>query len=838
MLSLQFGVSIFGVVITVAAFMLGLGAGSLLGAKLLRFITNPLLTFAIIEFVIAVVSISIPFLFQWTETWQFTLTARFSLGVWYLTQFVATGLVLLLPALLMGAGFPLVLSLFEKVPSSLSVVYAVNTLGAAAGALIPLLLLPAIGWISALHVIVAISVCVAAAAGIFSRKIPAKLPHAMKNDSRQLSAEQIPLLVAYAGIGAVSLMLEIGWTRLFGMVFLRTEYVLAIILTVFLVGIAAGSYFARYRVTENWFNGLPVLASIFVVAGLWFLPGLTALLDFQRLESLNQALLYQGSLIAALTLPVTLIFGAWLPLLNRRLGDSGISGARLYGANSIGAALGALAAGFMLTPMIGTYGVIVLSALLVMMFSLAWASKRVMLIAAPIIALAAFPVYRMAPVNHLSPKIYQATEDLYRHEDALNITHVIARQDGQRLLLADLQRMDASSDPASVHSQRNQSRLPLLLHSEPRTVLFLGLGTGISASSSLAYPKLERTAVEISSGAIDAADTWFNQVNLNVVDETIVIRDDARRFVRTDPGKYDVIIGDLFHPDLVGRSALLSRQQFQRVKERLANNGIFAQWIALNQFDLESLKIVLRTFKKVFPDGVLFLDAFRIALVGVNGPLSGFPSIEQNIAALDPEGYQLQLGGENKFAWLGRYWGRISIDESGPIQDEWEPQIEFRLPSARYNGELDLAKLLQYLLQHRPHVSTAAAELNIDSVNYSAFERAFIATELAHRSWLALLQNNSSEGQRLLKLAFQANPGDHWISYAVADATLANYAVTRPAVISEKNVLESVLKIRPDHADALKRMWKLEEEGGNTESAQQYKKQFAEVSPLDKALQR
>jgi len=837
MLALQFGVSIFGVVITVAAFMLGLGAGSLLGTRVLRYASDPLAIFAVIELVIAGTSLAIPWLFQWVESWQFNLAAQFSLGIWYFLQFIATGFVLLLPALLMGMGFPLILSLFEKVPASLGVVYAVNTLGAAIGALLPLVLLPALGWTSALHIVVSISVCVAVAAGILSRQLPAALPHATKVDDRRLSADQIQLLVAYAGIGAVSLMLEIGWTRLFGMVFLRTEYVLAIILAVFLVGIAAGSYFARYLVKAAWFNTLPVCAGSFIVAGLWLLPSFTQFFDFQQITSLNQALLYQGTLIAMLTLPVTLIFGAWLPLLNRRLGDSGISGARLYGANSIGAALGAIAAGFLLTPLIGSYAVIVVSALLIMLFSLAWANKRVIWISLPIVTLAALPVFQMVPVHVLAPEIYSNTSDLYRYEDALNITHVIAKQDGQRLLLADLQRMDAASDPASVHTQRNQARLPLLLHPEPRSVLFLGLGTGISASSSLAYPKLERTAVEISAGAIEAAGEWFNQVNMDIVDHTIIIRDDARRFIKTDPGKHDVIIGDLFHPDLVGRSALLSRQQFQRVKQRLTDNGIFVQWIALNQFELESLKIVLRTFKNVFPDAVLFVDAFRIALVGVNGALAGLPALEQNLAGLSPEGRQLILGTENQFAWLGRYWGRINVDESGPIQDEWAPQIEFRLPGARYSGELDLAKLLHYLLQHRLHVSAAAAELNVDSANFAAFERAYIATELAHRSWLAMLQNNSNEAHRLLKLAYQANPSDHWISYAVADATLVNYEMTRPAGISEKAILESVLKIRPDHPDALKRMWRLEEEGGNAESAQRYKIKFAELSPLDKALQ-
>ena len=836
MLSLQFGVSIFGVVITVAAFMLGLGAGSLLGTRVLQRISNPLRLFAIIELSVAIISLGIPFVFQWVEVWQTDLTMQSSIGVWYLWQFFFTGIVLLLPALLMGLGFPLILSVFETVPSSLGIVYAVNTLGAALGALLPLLLLPVLGWAFALYTIVGISILIAVFSGLISYKIPLLPPHHLEMGNQQLRANQIPMLLAYAGIGAAALMLEIGWTRLFGMVFLRTEYVLAIILAVFLIGIALGSYLARYLKKDAWFNALPVVASVFVVVSLWLFPKVSNLVDFKQLASLNEALLYQGSLIAILTLPVTLIFGAWLPLLNKRLGDSGISGARLYGANSVGAALGALIAGFILTPAIGTYATILVSAILIVLFSLAWTKNRKLAVVAPLIAIAAFPIYKMTPVSKLMPKVYANTIDLYQHEDALNITHVIGKQDGQRILLADLQRMDASSDPASVESQRNQTRLPLLLHSNPRSVLFLGLGTGISVSSSLAYPEIQRTAVEISYGAIDAASRWFDLVNLNVLDETIVIRDDARRFVKTDPGKYDVVVGDLFHPDLVGRSALLSRQQFQRVKERLSDSGVFVQWIALNQFETRSLEIILRTFQNVFPDAVIFVDAFRVALVGFNDSLADLDDIQRNLDSLTKDGRNLILGGENKFTWLGRYWGKINVSKSGRIQDEWAPQIEFRLPAARYSGELDLAKLLNYMLQHRPHVSVAANELNVGSANYAAFERAYIATDLAHRSWLALLRNNSQEGQRLLKLAFQANPKDRWISYAVADATLANYEASRPEGISEKSVLESVLKIRPDHAEALKRLWQMAKAEGHTKAAQHYKKRFAELSPLDSSL--
>lgn len=46
-------------------------------------------------------------------------------------------------------------------------------------------------------------------------------------------------------MGAGALILQVGWTRLYGMVLLRTEYVLAVILAVFLLGIGLGSLLAR-----------------------------------------------------------------------------------------------------------------------------------------------------------------------------------------------------------------------------------------------------------------------------------------------------------------------------------------------------------------------------------------------------------------------------------------------------------------------------------------------------------------------------------------------------------------------------------------------------------------
>jgi len=43
---------------------------------------------------------------------------------------------------------------------------------------------------------------------------------------------------------------------------------------------------------------------------------------------------------------------------------------------------------------------------------------------------------------------------------------------------------------------------------------------------------------------------------------------------------------------------------------------VFVQWITLNQFDAASLQAVLRSFRHVFPDAEIYVDALHVALVG------------------------------------------------------------------------------------------------------------------------------------------------------------------------------------------------------------------------------
>lgn len=834
MLSLQFGVSIFGVVVTIAAFMAGLGLGSLLAARWLRNRPRPLLIFSIIEGGIAVYALILPWLLGYAEGVLATVAPGVSLSVWFLLQGGALLFLILLPAIAMGAGFPLILAAMGSDDEhALGLLYGFNACGAAVGALLPLWLLPAFGWTTAVGWIASLGLAVAAAAALLARigdRSAVAVTFSTSVSNRHPGQPPLASLLAYGAVGAAAILLEVGWTRLYGMVLLRTEYVMAVILAVYLLGVGLGSLLARRMKSAHWLSVLPPLAAVTGLASLYALPSISSWSQRQAFSTLASALGVEGAVLAVVTLPATVVLGAWLPLLSRRYGGS-VHGPLLYGINSLGAAFGALLAGLLLVPLIGTPATIVAGSVLLLLAGMVWASRATWF-ALPVILGFAWPVAVFPPVARLMPG-QEASRDLYRYEDAMAITHVVEQADGQRLLLSDLQRMDASSEQAAVELQKNQARLPLLLHPDPRSVLFLGLGTGISVAGSLGYPALDRIAVELSTGAIEAARTWFRPVNGSVVDRTTILRDDARRYLSVSEVRYDVIIGDVFHPDLAGRSALLSLQQFERARARLAPGGVFVQWLALNQFDLESLHTVLRSFAQAFPDAAMFMDGFRVAMVGGLAEADArerLRAVHERLSAGTAEQADEQTGGEGLWTWLGRYCGRIAIAD-GPVQDEWRPRIEFRLPHARYGGGLEFDAVLTWLLRQRPPLAAALDELGVAAADEQRFGPAYESSALALRAWLANINGDIAGAQRLIRAAFEMNPRDRWVGFALADNVLANLDDIPPS--ERRQVLEALLRARPDHADTLRALWRMEPDAGR---AAEYLARLAVIDPLDREV--
>jgi spermidine synthase len=463
---------------------------------------------------------------------------------------------------------------------------------------------------------------------------------------------------------------------------------------------------------------------------------------------------------------------------------------------------------------------------------LIWVKSHRAWLAFAVMLLVAWPLRNMPPVHELLPKVDANSRDLYLYEDAISLTHVIQQQDGQRVLLTDLQRMDASTDPSAVEIQMDQARLPLLLHPAPHSVLFLGLGTGISMAGSLPFPDMDRIAVELSQGSIFAARKWFVQANGNVMDQARIKRDDARHFLSATRHNYDVIVGDLFHPDLAGMGSLLSVQQFQRARNHLNADGIFVQWLALNQFDIQSLDVVLRSFQRVFPDAQMFMDGMHLALVGPIGKLPMAGQMQANLRRLSKQEQARATGDEGMWTWLGRYWGPISKSD-GPVQDEWVPYVEYNLPRARYDGSVNLATLMPWLFQRHPDADAAMKILGIDAGDRSRFGRAYVATDLAVRGWVSSIQGDAAKSGRLIWMAYQANPQDHWIANAVADNMFSSLPQASEHGLSEREALLRILNVYPGFIGALRALWHLELNEGNMQEAEHYRLRLLAISPLD-----
>ena len=829
MMSMQFGVSIFGVVLAVTAFMLGLGAGSLLGARWAKRVESPLKIFGLLEIAIALYALLLPSLLQQFANWQAIFASEMGLLAWYVAQGLTSLMLLALPAGIMGAGFAMVLRTTERAPHTLAQVYGVNTLGGVLGALFPLWGLTALGWSNSVRLLAFMGLIVGGVAMMLAMRLG-------KSEARNKPADRPSqaILLMYAGIGAGSIMLEIGWIRLYGMVMLRTEYVLAVILAVFLMGIAAGSLLAR-QIPQLLIRFLPVVAGLAVMGSVWALPTVSAWIEQHQFQSLAGALGVQVMLLVMLTLPVTMVLGVWLPFLNKKYSANENGGIWLYGVNCFGGVIGALAASLVLIPAVGSIGTVLISGLIIAALAFSTETSRWKWPAMLVLILLAWPLHRMPPVHDLLPKMEAGSRDLNLYEDAIALTHVVEQQDGQRILLSDLQRMDASTDPAAVAIQMDQARLPLLLHGNPHSVLFLGLGTGVSMAGSLPFPNLQRTAVELSQGSINAAQTWFEQVNAGVLKNSQVFRDDARHFLNATDKKYDVIIGDLFHPDIAGMGSLLSLQQFQRAKNHLNTDGIFVQWVALNQFDTHSMEVVLRTFQHVFPDAQVFMDGMHLALVGPQGKFRGANALLEGIHNVPSEDQGQATGNEGVWTWAGRYWGPIAAS-SGKMQDEWVPYVEYQLPRARYNGSVDLATMMVWMLQRHPTPEEAIKLFAIPAEQAREFGRAYIATELTARSWVSAMEGDAGKSGKLIWLAYQANPRDRWIANALADNMLMSLNQALQHGLSEREALQRILQVYPESVGALRALWKLEQAQGNEMQAAVYRAKLQTLSPLDREI--
>jgi spermidine synthase len=193
--------------------------------------------------------------------------------------------------------------------------------------------------------------------------------------------------------------------------------------------------------------------------------------------------------------------------------------------------------------------------------------------------------------------------------------------------------------------QRMLGHMPALFHQgEPRSVLVVGFGAGVTAGSFVPYPGIRRIVICEMEPLIPAVATqYFGKENYNVMHDPRVqiIYDDARHFVLTTNEKFDIITSDPIHPWVKGSATLYSKEYFELVKRHLNPGGIVTQWVPLYETDTDTVKSEVATFFDVFPNGSIWGNdnngtGYDTALLGqVEAPRIDVDAIQQRLMRPD-----------------------------------------------------------------------------------------------------------------------------------------------------------------------------------------------------------
>jgi spermidine synthase len=652
LLGLVFGHTVYAITAVLAAFMAGLGLGSYIFARQASQIRNLIRAYCWLEIGIGVYCSLIPLLLGLASSVYLGLYASLGLSysVFGFVQFLIVFVLLLIPTMLMGGTLPLLSqALVGNVTGlgrTVGVLYALNTLGAMVGvAIAGYLLIPALGNRGTIAMAAISNVAIGLLALAYSRT--GHLARGPVTERASVQSRTMPLLtvltrpapgtrltvVALGISGAASMLYEVAWTRALTLVIGSSTYAFTAMLVAFLLGIAGGSALFAWLWGKR-----PASAGAFAVlqAGVGIVVGLT-LLFFDRMPELFLAALrwsdtpifvqiVQLAISASALLLSTLLIGASFPCavavvardpvrLGRDVGE-------VYVVNTVGAIVGTVLAGFVLIPAIGVHssikvGIVTNLLLAAGLFTTLssrwrWAALGPALATAAILFIPSWNQSLMSSGLAIYGKLYLEMVGSGRLSELLQKQNVLFYRDGISGTVCVLRegenfflRINGKTDASTgrdMPTQLMSGHLPLLLHPDPRSVLVIGLGSGITAGAAARHAVTRLDIVEIEPAVVEAAQ-FFAREHRNVLQDPRVHMAiaDGRNFLLTTAERYDVIISEPSNPWIGGLAALFSVEFFQLARQRLQPGGIMLQWLQGYSLYPEDLRMVVRTFRAVFP---------------------------------------------------------------------------------------------------------------------------------------------------------------------------------------------------------------------------------------------
>jgi spermidine synthase len=547
-------------------------------------------------------------------------------------------------------------------------------------------------------------------------------------------------LTLYAIAGGVALGYEVVWTQAIGQFVSTRAFAFSIVLAVYLTGLAVGGWVgARLvgRVRESWgvfgllIAGAGLAAMMeFAVMGPWVLKAQYAVGNLVLTVTGSPAAKMYASFAAAgvgMVLVPTLLLGAAFPMALRLMvgaRDVGLDVGAVVAANTAGGVLGTLVVGFWMIPALGlvrslallTIGAAAVGLIAALMGSQVQRGTKWVVGA---MAAGMVGASLLTPANKLADLLLgtRGGGTLVFYEEGRGATVAVAQQRSKDNVFRRLfiQGVSNSGDAMpSMRYMRLQAMLPLLIHQgEPRRVMIVGFGTGITAGETLRYPGLEKRVCAELLPAVVRSGEMFPENYRAWKDPRVEIRiRDGRQELKRSSERYDVITLEAPPPSAQGVANLYSTEFYELAKKRLAAKGLFAQWLPIATQNERETRELVRSFLEVFPYATLWTtELHEMLLIGSEAPIRlDAQTMEKRIAPA-PVAASLKGVGVESTAALLAMWitGREGLErfaaDAKPVTDD-RPRIEYG-PWVRPN---EITKVLPELLALQTKVPIEGAD--------------------------------------------------------------------------------------------------------------------------------
>jgi spermidine synthase len=752
MLGLVFGSAAHAVSAVLASFMAGLALGAAVFGRVAdRLVANRadgrrvlLRLFAGLEACAALYALATPLLFGGVSSLEAWLFQRVGVapGLEAVFVFAFCFLVLLVPTALMGGSLPVLTKAVVLGDESAGAIgrraallYGVNTLGAVAGcAAAGFFLIPALGLRTTLlcgaGIALGCAVVVWARSGSCPAESGLEAAEPVSAEGRKGFFRARAALFGAIGLsGFAALGCEVVWTRVLSLMIGPSVYGFTVMLSIFLSGLGLGGLvFARafpvregaYDADRDWrlfglFQAAIAAASLLVVP---FVGGSLSFVEAVLARFGGTFGGFQASsavLCGIVMLLPTVLFGACLPLACRieaggrdggeRAAGTAVGG--VYAANTAGAVIGAVAAGFLLLPIFGLRGTMIVLALVNACLSGAllfrglsavgdgrrWAAAipalgLLVAVLAPswdAAALSGGIYFRRPGGFHGSGSGVGPRDRVLYYAEGPVATVMVRELEGNRSVTID-GRIVASAGRFDRRLQKMMGHLPMLLSERTENALVIGVGAGMSLGALARHPVRAIDAVELEPRVYEAA-RYFEDENGSVLKDPRVVKrvGDGRRWLRRTGKRYDVISADPIHPYYAGSGSLFSREYFQLCRSRLEPGGIMAQWVPLYWLALDDLRMVLRTFAGAFEHSSVWFTGGDLILVGSPSPIRfdrpelarrmALEPVKRDLAELDIESPEDLLG-----LYVNSGTKAVARAENSPLITDDLPFLEFSAP--------------------------------------------------------------------------------------------------------------------------------------------------------------